>query len=141
MNKPACLRYSEISIGSVYSFEKKINQKDVAIFAELTGDYNPLHVDSEFGSRSIFKRNIVQGMLTGSLFSTLVGMYCPGENCLYLSQTLQFKQPVFPDDRVVVRGTVTSKNDSINLITIKTEIYKDENIVVAGEAKIKVLNA
>lgn len=134
------MRYSEIQIGSVYSFETQISQQDVLDFAKLTGDFNPLHVDADFGKKSRFKKNIVHGMLAGSLFSTLVGMYCPGEKSLYISQTLKFRSPLFHGDAVTVRGTVTNKNDSIKVITLKTEILKADKVAIDGEAKVMVIN-
>lgn len=139
MSEAANLKYSEIEVGLAYSFEREISNKDLMDFAGLTGDFNPLHTDKEFGKKSSFKNNIVHGMLAGSLFSTLVGMYCPGKKCLYLSQTLQFKNPIFPGDKVLVKGTIIDKNDSIKLVTIKTEVLVNGNIAVSGEAKVKVM--
>ena len=133
------LSLSDIKEGETYQFTKKITSNDVLEFANLTGDFNPLHVDKEFGEKSQFKRNIVHGMLVGSMFSTLIGMYCPGMKSLYLSQTLNFKIPIFYDDTVTVKGTVTAKNDAIHLITLKTEIIKEGKVCINGEAKIKVL--
>ena len=133
------LSLSDIKEGETYQFTKKITGNDVLEFANLTGDFNPLHVDKEFGEKSKFKRNIVHGMLAGSMFSTLIGMYCPGMKSLYLSQTLNFKIPIFYDDTVTVKGTVTAKNDAIHLITLKTEIIKEGKICINGEAKIKIL--
>lgn len=137
--KAANLTIAEIKNGDIYSFNKKISEDDVLKFAEITGDHNPLHVDKNFGKKSKFKRNLVHGMLAGSLFSTLVGMYCPGKNALYLSQTLSFKFPIFYGDVVIVRGTVMAKNDSINLINLRTEIIKNKKVCISGEAKIKIL--
>src|SRR3989338_4127472 len=133
------LSLSDIKEGETYQFTKKITSNDVLEFANLTGDFNPLHVDKEFGEKSKFKRNIVHGMLAGSMFSTLIGMYCPGMKSLYLSQTLNFKIPIFYDDTVTVKGTVTAKNDAIRIITLKTEIIKEGKVCINGEAKIKVL--
>lgn len=137
--KAADLNFTDIKEGGIYQFIKKITRDNVLKFADLTGDFNPLHVDKEFGEKSQFKRNIVHGMFLGSLFSRLIGMHCPGKNSLYLSQTLNFKMPIFYDDTVTVKGTVTAKNSAINLITLKTEIIKDGNICIYGEAKIKIL--
>lgn len=131
--------YEDIRLGTVYSFEKVFSKQDGLNFAELTGDFNKLHIDEEFGNKSKFKQNILHGMLAGSLFSTLVGMHCPGENALYMSQTLNFKLPIFYGDTVTVRGTVVNKNDSIKLITLKTEIIKEGKTAVDGEAKAMVL--
>ncbi|MBW2975075.1 MaoC family dehydratase [Candidatus Woesearchaeota archaeon] len=139
MNKAADIEYSCIEIGSEYSFEKEISYRDIMDFAGLTGDFNPLHTDKEFGMKSKFKNNIVHGMLAGSLFSTLVGMYCPGKNSLYLSQSLQFRNVIFPGDKVLVRGTVVDKNESIKVITMKTEVLVHDKIAVRGEAKVRVL--
>ena len=133
------LRFEDIVEGGVYQFSKKITSDDVLKFANLTGDFNPLHVDKEFGDKSQFKGNIVHGMLAASLFSTLIGMYCPGKNSLYLSQTLSFKNPIYHEDTIIVRGTVVAKNISIEMVTLTTEILKDDKVCISGEAKIKVL--
>lgn len=136
--KIANLNFAEIERGNIYSFTKKISSDDVKKFADITGDFNPLHVNKHFGKKSQFKQNIVHGMLAGSLFSALVGMYCPGKKSLYLSQTLNFRIPIFYNDTVIVKGTVISKNNSVNIIVLKTEIVKDGKICINGEAKIKI---
>lgn len=133
------MRYEDIKVGSVYSFEKEVTRKDVMDFAQLTGDFSRLHVDEAFGRKSKFGRNIAHGMLIGSLFSRIVGMYCPGEKSLYLSQTLLFKSPIYYGDRISVNGTVTGKSDSIRIVTMKIEIMKGAKIAIAGTAKIMVL--
>ena len=137
--KPASLLYSDIQIGGIYEFERTITRAHVQEFADLTGDYNPLHVDKEFGVQSQFGKNVVHGMLVGSFFSTLVGMYCPGTPALYVSQTLQFKKPLFYDDTITVRGTVTDKHDSIKMVTLKTEVFRAGEVMVSGEAKVRII--
>jgi 3-hydroxybutyryl-CoA dehydratase len=139
INQAADLKFSEITIGSIFEFNKKISKEDVLSFAKLTGDFNPLHVDEKFGENSKFKKNIVHGMFTGCLFSTLVGMHCPGKNCLYVSQTLNFKSPLFYGDTITVKGTVVSKSDALKMVTLKTEILKEGKVAVNGEAKVIVI--
>ena len=139
MAEVAILGFDTITVGDVFQFEKEITRDDVVAFADLTGDHNPLHVNEEFGKKSQFKRNIVHGMLAGSLFSTLVGMHCPGEKSLYMSQSLNFRLPIYYDDKVTVRGTVVDKTDSIKLITLKTEIIKEDKVAINVEAKVKVM--
>jgi 3-hydroxybutyryl-CoA dehydratase len=139
MADAAKLGYADIKEGAVYEFSRKITQQDVQDFARLTGDNNPLHTNPSYGAQSPFKGNIVHGMLAGSLFSTLVGMHCPGEKCLYVSQSLQFRQPLLPGDTVTVRGTVTGKSDSIRMVTLKTEIMKNGAVAIGGEARVQVL--
>lgn len=139
MAEAATLGFDEINVGDIFQFEKVITRENVLSFANLTGDHNPLHVDEEFGKKSQFNRNVIHGMLAGSLFSTLVGMYCPGKKSLYMSQTLNFRLPLYYDDTVIVRGTVTNKTESIRLVTLKTEIMKEDTVVINGEAKVKVM--
>jgi acyl dehydratase len=136
--KIADLNFADIKEGATYQFTKKITRDCVLKFADLTGDFNPLHVDEEFGKKSQFQKNIVHGMLAGSLFSTLVGMNCPGKRSLYLSQTLNFKAPLFYDDIVTVKGTVIAKNEAVRIITLKTEIEKEGKVCINGEAKVIV---
>lgn len=135
----ANLCLADIKVGKTYQFIKKFSKEDILKFANLTGDFNPLHTDKEFGEKSQFKTNIVFGMLAGSLFSTLVGMHCPGKHALYLSQTLQFRLPVYFDDVINVKGTVMAINEFTRLITLKTEIIKEGKICINGEAKVKLL--
>jgi 3-hydroxybutyryl-CoA dehydratase len=139
-NNAAIYYYDEIEIDSVYSFTRTITQDDVSTFASLSGDFNPLHVNKEFGRSSQFGKNVVHGMLSASLFSTLVGMYCPGEKCLYLGQTLQFRMPLFYGETVKVKGTVTNKVDALKMLKMKTEIFRDNDLIVYGEAQIQLID-
>lgn len=135
---PRNLRFSNIKIGSEYSFSRTFTLDDILSFAKLTGDFNPIHVDPRY-KKSIFKQNIVHGMLVGSLFSTLVGMHCPGKNCLYLSQEIEFIKPVYPNQEIIIKGTITNKSGALKILFIKTEILSGEKILVRGQAKVKVL--
>ncbi len=137
--KPANLKYEDVKIGDIYVFEKMFDQEDAGKFAELSGDFNPLHIDSQYAQTTEFKKPVIHGMLLAGLFSRLVGMFCPGRNCLYLSQTLQFRAPVFSGDALTVRGTVTQKTDSGRMVTLKTEILARGEVAVAGEAKAKFI--
>jgi len=133
------IEYEEIKIGSKFGFKKMITQKDVLNFAELTGDYNPLHIDNDYARHTDFKGTIVHGMLAGSLFSTLVGMYCPGEKNLYLTQSLNFKKPLRPESEIIVEGEILDKIDSLKIVVIKTKIITGQEIIIEGEAKVKII--
>ena len=139
MPDAASLTYDGIKIGKAFTFQRTISKEDIFTFSELTGDRNPLHIDEEFGRNRKFGKNIVHGMLVSSLFSTLVGMHCPGEKSLYMSQTLHFKLPLFMGETVTVKGTVIEKNDAIRLVTMKTEIFRGSEVIVTGEAKVQVM--
>ena len=139
LKKAPYIKYADIKVGNIYEFERKITRKDLYDFAKISGNYNPLHydkIDKNYGKNSKFGDIIVHGMLAGSLFSALIGMYCPGEKSLCLSQTLYFKKAVYPEDKVKVKGTVIAKNDSVRTIILKTEVLKDGAVLLSGEAKI-----
>jgi 3-hydroxybutyryl-CoA dehydratase len=133
------LHLEDITVGDTASFERTILGSDVTAFAELSGDYNPLHTDAAYATHTSFGRPIAHGMLLGALCSTLVGMYLPGKRCLYLSQSLRFKKPVYADDVVAVRGTVTAKSVATRVLTIAVSITRGEEEVVSGEAQVQVL--
>ena len=137
-DRAARLSYEEIRVGDAHRFSRTIVRQDVESFAALTGDRSPLHVDPEYGAGSQFGRNVVHGMLAGGLFSALVGMLCPGERALYLSQTLAFRCPVFPGDTVVVEGVVTHKSDAARVVTLRTRLLVGGEEAVTGEAKVAV---
>lgn len=133
------LNYDDIRIGDVFSFERFIGEKNVSEFANLTSDYNPLHMDEDYAKKTQFRKRISHGMLIGSFFSALVGMLCPGKRCLYLSQTLNFKKPLMLNSAIVISGRVTQKFDAVKVIELKTEV-RDKNgvIIVDGIARVKV---
>ena len=133
------LSFEDIAIGDSASFSRTITPEDVHTFATLSGDENPLHLDTTYAETTIFKETIVHGMLTASLFSTLVGMYLPGKRCLYLSQSLFFKKPVHIGDTLLITGTVLSKSEATKILTLSTVVTRNTEVVVEGEAKTQIL--
>lgn len=131
--------YDEIKIGQKFDFKKLLAAEDIENFAKLTGDFNPLHCDDDYAKSTRFRGRIAHGMLAASLFSTIVGMLCPGKRSLYLSQSLNFKKPIPLNSEVIVRGTVKDKIKSINVISLHTEVIYNGEVAVNGEAKVKVL--
>ena len=87
---------------------KKITNEDVLAFAELSGDVNPVHLSDDFAASTIFKKRIAHGFLTGSLFSTVLGTKLPGPGCIYLSQSMKFRAPVYIGDEVVATLKITA---------------------------------
>lgn len=133
------MKYKDIKVGDVFSFSKIITEEDGEVFAKLIDNQNPLHVSDEFAEKSGFGKKIAYGMHVGSLLSTLIGIHCPGKYSVCLSQTLHFKKPVYYGDELTVWGEVMHKNDSFKVVTLKTEIMRDSERVIVGEAEIKVL--
>lgn len=129
--------FKDIKIGDTYSFERFIDAKLVKSFAEISGDYNPLHMNKAYAAHAQFGGRIAHGMLLASFFSAIVGMLMPGLGCLYLSQDVRFKKPVFLNTWVIVKGTVTEKSDAANIIVLQTLVTDKEGIVlVQGEARV-----
>ena len=108
-HEPCDKKYEDISIDDVFAFNHKLSSKDLDIFSKLSGDKNLLHLDYDFAVSKGFNSEVVFGMLSASLFSRLIGMHCPGKNALYLSQSMDFKRPLFLDNEITVKGTVLKK--------------------------------
>ncbi|SVA49181.1 uncharacterized protein METZ01_LOCUS102035, partial [marine metagenome] len=87
-------------------------------FANISGDFNPLHMDEQYAKTTQFKGRVCHGMLLTSFFSRLIGMYIPGKFSLYFSQSLNFRAPCFIGDEVTITGTVTEKHNSTKMLTL-----------------------
>jgi acyl dehydratase len=133
------LSINDIHVGDVVSFERRFSEEDVATFAELSGDHNPLHLDDEYAKTTVFGRRLVYGALVASLCSTCVGMYIPGKRCLYLSQTSVFKKPVFICDTVTLHAVVDSVSQATGVVKISIAIHKEQEEVYNGIATVQVL--
>jgi 3-hydroxybutyryl-CoA dehydratase len=131
------LTYDEIHVGDVAEFSKTITEKEVYGFAEVSGDFNPVHVDPEFAAQSMFKKQIAHGVLSGSLISTVLGTKLPGQDTIYMGQTFKFMAPVFFNDTLTAKVEVTEKKDEKHIIKLRTFVMNQEGkIVVDGEAVV-----
>ncbi len=128
-----------LKVGDTASLSKKITEADVRAFAELTGDHNPVHLDEAFANKTRFGRRIAHGMLGASLISAVLGNELPGSGSIYLSQTLQFLAPVYLDDTVTARATVTKVREDKSIATLETvcENQRGETLI-RGEAVVLV---
>ena len=122
--------FDEIPIGYTKNFSVKIDEEMLDNFANISGDFNPLHMDEQYAKTTQFKGRVCHGMLLTSFFSRLIGMYVPGKYGLYFSQTLNFVNPTTVNDTVTVTGKVISKNESTKIIKLKTTI-KSIPIIIA----------
>ena len=135
---PADLKLKDIEIGQKKSFEVVITESMVDDFAKLSGDNNPLHMDENYAKSNNFGGRVCHGMLLASFFSRLAGMYIPGKNALYFSQSLKFQYPCFVNDRIEIHGEVIDKSLATKIITLKTTISKDKHQIVDGIGKVLV---
>lgn len=136
MNDPNNYSFDELTIGLRESFELKITEFMVNDFAKNSGDFNPLHMDSKYAESTKFGKKICHGMLLASLFSRLIGMHLPGKKALYFSQTLNFLEPCYVGDNIIIEGELLDKSLATQILTIKTSIFNSEKCVVDGIAKV-----
>ena len=129
----------DINLGDTASFSKTWNEKDLELFAALSENINPLHIDEEYARTTIFGARIMYGMHVAVLSSTLVGVYLPGKRCLCLKQDLQFKKPIYVGDTVLTTGTITKKSKSTRIITVSIIITKGNEEIVTGDMTVKLL--
>lgn len=141
MNEVQEKTWTDCSVGTTAVFEIVITEKMVQDFAAVSGDLNPLHVDANYAATTPFGARVAHGMLGGALISRLLGTQLPGKTCVYLSQTLFFRKPIFLGTAVKVVGTVTQQLESLQALKIKTEIKVVDTgeILLDGEALVKVL--
>lgn len=134
MNK---ITIEQIKLGDQASTKKAFSEKDVLAFAEVSTDFNPAHVDSEYPKNTMFKKQIVHGMLVGSLFSAIFGVQLPGLGSIYTKQSLKFIRPVYFGDEIEATVTVKDINLEKGRVVFEcTAKNQDDKVVIVGEAEI-----
>lgn len=128
----------DLSVGMSASYGKTITEADILMFAAVSGDTNPVHLNHEFAAATDFKERIAHGMLAGSLLSTVFGTKLPGPGCIYLGQDLRFKRPVKINDTVVATVTVTEIQPERRRVKFNCTCHVGEALVVDGEATLMV---
>jgi 3-hydroxybutyryl-CoA dehydratase len=119
-------------------FAKTVTEADIVLFAGISGDINPIHLNQEFAEESIFEDRICHGMLTASFISTVLGTKLPGPGCVYLSQNLKFLAPVKAGDTVRARVTVREIIPEKKRVRLETVCTIGETPVITGEATVHV---
>ena len=113
-----------------------IREEDITKFAEVSGDYNPLHMDDEFAAQTPFGQRIAHGALTASYISGILGNNLPGPGAIFTGLSMRFRRPVFIGDEVTVRAEVSEKNDRGNRVTMKVACIVKGKKVITGEAQV-----
>lgn len=127
----------EIEVGESAEFQKTISETDVYLFAGISGDFNPAHLNEQEAKNTIFKERIAHGILTAGLISAVLGTRLPGPGTIYLDQYLSFRKPVYFGDTITARVTVLEKNIEKNIIICETNCYNQrEEIVLIGKATV-----
>jgi len=128
----------DLTTGQSASFAKTITDADIVLFAGVSGDTNPVHLDQTFAEKTPFKTRIAHGMLSAGFISTVFGTKLPGPGSIYMSQTLRFKAPVKIGDTVVATCTVTEIVAEKRRAMFSTVCKVGDTVVIEGEATIMV---
>jgi phosphotransacetylase/acyl dehydratase len=129
--------FDEIAVGDSAALTRTLSKDDIALFAIITGDVNPAHVDADFAKTDFFHHIVAHGMWGGSLISGVLGTELPGPGTIYLSQSFNFRHPVSVGDKITARVTAREKNGTKHTIIFDCECrnQKDE-IVIDGTADV-----
>ena len=130
----------DLKIGDKFSTSREVTDEMIRKFAEVSGDYNPIHLDEEFAKTTRFGRRIAHGMLSGAFISAVLGNEFKERKIVYLSQTLKFTAPVFLGDTVTATATVSNIREDRGIVTLET-VCTNQNgeALVKGEAAVMVL--
>ena len=129
------MKYNDIQIGYKAVSDKTVSEEDIVKFAEVSGDFNPVHMDEEFAKNTIFKGRIAHGVLSIAYISATLARELPG--AIYMKQTVMFKKPVRIGDTIKTKVEVIAKNDEKKRLTLETTCYNQhEEVVVTGEALV-----
>ncbi len=129
-----------VAIGQQFSTSREVTDELVRRFAEVSGDYNPIHLDEEFAKTTRFGRRIAHGMLSGAFISAVLGNEFKDMKIVYLSQTMKFTAPVFLGDTVTATATITAIREDKNIVTLET-VCTNQNgdILVKGESAVMIM--
>ena len=126
----------DIEIGMTRSIRKVVTDRDIEMFAEVSTDRNPVHLDDDYAHDTIFGGRIAHGMLTAGLISAVIGEQLPGHGTVYLGQSLKFLAPVRPDDMVLAEVEVMEIDHAKRRVKMETRCLVDGKKVLVGEATV-----
>lgn len=128
----------EIVVGQSASLERAVTQEVINSFADASGDHNPVHVDTAFAASTMFKGTIAHGMLSAAYISAVLGTQLPGPGAIYMGQSLKFRAPVRPGDKVVTTCTVKEVIPDKKRVVLDTFCKVGDTVVLEGEATMLV---
>lgn len=133
---PTSICIDDIEIGMSRSLTKVITDRDIEMFAEVSTDRNPVHLNDDYAKGTMFKGRIAHGMLSAGLISALLGEHLPGHGTIYMGQTLKFLAPVRPGDEVKAEVKVTAIDRERRRVTLETHCAVGDTTVIKGEAVV-----
>ncbi|MDP3960636.1 MAG: MaoC family dehydratase [Pseudorhodobacter sp.] len=126
----------DIEIGMTRHLRKTVTNRDIKLFAEVSTDHNPVHLDDAYARDTTFEGRIAHGMLTAGLISAVIGEQLPGHGTVYLGQSLRFMAPVRPGDTVYAEVKVTAIDYAKRRVTLETHCAVGDTVVLKGEALV-----
>lgn len=126
----------DLEIGMTRHLHKEVTDRDIEMFAQVSTDRNPVHLDDDYAQDTIFEGRIAHGMLTAGLISAVIGEQLPGHGTVYLGQTLKFMAPVRPGDMVRAEVTVETIDHARRRVTLATRCLVGDTVVLKGEAVV-----
>jgi 3-hydroxybutyryl-CoA dehydratase len=140
VNQMEVTKYSDIKMGQSAEVVHTVTEKDIQVFGDLSGDYNPLHFNEEWAKTTMFGGRIAHGILTAAFISTAIGMHLPGPGTIYMSQSMRFLGPVRIGDTITARVEVVMLNDEKERVTLKTTCTNQAGkVVMDGEALVTLM--
>ena len=127
-----------VKVGDTVTFAKTVGETDIYLFAGITGDANPIHLDDAYAAQTPFKQRIAHGMLSASYISAVFGTKLPGPGSIYISQTLNFRAPVHIGDEVVATVRISDLIEHRKRAIFSCACKVGEKVVVEGEAVIMI---
>jgi 3-hydroxybutyryl-CoA dehydratase len=132
------LNLVDIKEGGKVEIKVHVGADAIDSFAELSGDFSAIHLDDEFARSKGYRSRIAHGVLLGSYISRLIGMYLPGKNGVLQSLSLNFRNPIYADSDVRIVANVERVFISVDLVSIKFEVYVEDELKATAEAKVVV---
>ena len=129
--------YEELALGQTASYTKTVTEQDIQLFAVVSGDVNPVHLDSHYAATTPLNGPIAHGMLTGAVVSAAIALQLPGPGTIYLGQSLRFRLPVRPGDTLTVKLEVMELKDKRQQVALECKVFnQDEKLVASGLADV-----
>ncbi|WMR33740.1 MaoC family dehydratase [Metapseudomonas otitidis] len=136
MSQVTNFTYDALEVGQKASYAKQVEERDIQLFAALSGDRNPVHLDAEYAAGTLFKERIAHGMFSGALISAAIACELPGPGTIYMGQQLKFTRPVKLGDTLTVELEILEKLPK-NRVRIATRVFnQNAEQVVDGEAEV-----
>jgi len=130
----------DVKVGDTFTKTRAVTDELVRAFAEISGDFNPIHLDEEFAANTRFGGRIAHGMLSGAFISAVLGFEFRERKIVYLSQSMKFIAPVYIGDTITTTGTVKNIREEKGIVTLDTVCTKEDGTVtLTGEAMVMIL--